>query len=1497
MPGALRTVSLLLLAICALALAMASTAQAATTRLYQSSFGAVESGPQDLAVDRATGDVYVVGKSGGVVSRFTSAGAPKNFTAGPNAGTNTLTVSSIAVTVDNSGGPFNGRIYVAEPESSVPGGSPGRIKVFASNGESVGEIEGTGIDGIKGFSNEMDAIAVDQANGDLYALARGRGAPGTAFPWRIWRYRPSSPSGSIGDSDYELTAITPNSTPANIAAYAGRVYVTKSEGASLVRYSATDFTSNFATQPAAVPVYSGREDFGVSDVAVDPVNGDLYVDEGNRIAVLDSSEQLQYRFGFSAYFGSNSTAVAVGSATSGPASKAYVADRSMGEDVDIFGPLALAARLSHTELAAFGADGTAASQLTPNSPGQLAFDQVQRRIFAVDLGFTGAPGILGFDALSSPAYAPLTAFAPLSTDAADRRSGLAIDNTALASAGRIYFAPRSDLLYGWAPDGTPLGGAFPIDPASNPGGAGGSPKDLCGVAADSQGNVWVANSATKQVLKYNSNGTYLESVDTSTQGAPCAIALNSNDDLYAGIERNGVWKYTAASGYATATRIVAARSPELVSGIAVDPVTEHLYVDYWGLECATSLGCYMAWVDEYDAAGALLDELSLPAAIPGGVSVDSSTHDIYIGDRVARQVRVFSAGVVLPEPSVLFATAPTNTSATLNGRIVSQGVTVTDCHFEYVSEDAFEQTGFTDLSSGGTAPCSPAAGSIPLDLAEHSVSATATGLDTDTVYRFRLVAANANGAARSADAGFASAGPPRVETTGSPVRTATTAQLLGRVDPVRAPTTYRFEYGMEGPCDSNPCLSTADQPAGSGDEFELVAQGIAGLTPDTIYHYRIVADNGNLDGPRYGEDMTVRTRASDAPLSHGRFPGPPGSDRAWEQVNMADTNGNPVLPANGLSFSTDGRRAVFGIFGGTSIGESGSLFSLYFSERPSGDHPQAGWQSLLITPPREELVGPAWSSVFASPDLSSVVGVNAINDNGPWGIWSFSPERAPSKLAQLEAPESINRVRALGVSADDASRVVASIEGGTPDPAYPAAGAAGNLYDVSDGSPRLVSLLPGNTVASCGVFGGVMDERTHWVSTDGSRVFFSSAGDSNCGAGLYRLYARDLVAESTTLVSGPVVSGPECSARLIRSVPGAAFFLTASRLTAEDQAGGCGQNQDDIYRYDFGGDPLECVTCFAPNLSTEVRGGPEPSNSIAVSDDGARIYFLAGARLLPGVPENAIYRVDVGSKDLAYVGPAANLGFASSAVSSDGRFLAFSSSKAALNPLGGTDNGGTEQFYVYDDADRSLSCVSCPLDGSPALASAGELQPPTGPNTTVLANDGTFAFATPEPLVRADQNTPSGSDRRLGTDAYEWRDGQQLLVTDGLTRWTVTDGSRLTPGVAGITPSGRDIFFVAPVAYTLDALDSFPRLYNARIGGGIDFPPTPKPCPLEVCQGTPKGAPEEQAPGTSSFAGAANQPSAPARCRKGKIRRKGRCISRHKRNSRQRANHDRRPRR
>ena len=233
---------------------------------------------------------------------------------------------------------------------------------------------------------------------------------------------------------------------------------------------------------------------------------------------------------------------------------------------------------------------------------------------------------------------------------------------------------------------------------------------------------------------------------------------------------------------------------------------------------------------------------------------------------------------------------------------------------------------------------------------------------------------------------------PHIETTGAPLRTTTTTQLTGRVNPRGDTTAYHFEYGAQGPCDANPCASTPTRAAGSGQLIQLVSEQLTGLLPDTAYHYRIVADNGNPGSPVVGDDMTVTTRASDAPLSHGDFPGPPGSDRAWELVSAPDTSGNPIVA--GLAFSDAGDRAFYQVAGGIPGSTTGSLFSALYAERPAGNHPTAGWQTISITPPRAALIGAnlAPNGLIAADDLSSAFAWNAADREGRF--FRLSPDGA-----------------------------------------------------------------------------------------------------------------------------------------------------------------------------------------------------------------------------------------------------------------------------------------------------------------------------------------------------------------------------------------------------------------------------------------------------------------------------------------------------------------------
>jgi hypothetical protein len=109
---------------------------------------------------------------------------------------------------------------------------------------------------------------------------------------------------------------------------------------------------------------------------------------------------------------------------------------------------------------------------------------------------------------------------------------------------------------------------------------------------------------------------------------------------------------------------------------------------------------------------------------------------------------------------------------------------------------------------------------------------------------------------------------PTVRTGGVAKLAPSTASLLGRVDPNGAVTSYLFQYGPTSLYGS----LTAAVPVGGGAKAIDVVADVAGLTPATVYHYRIVAKNRN--GMTRGEDRTFKTRPQPLALTLTATPNP-----------------------------------------------------------------------------------------------------------------------------------------------------------------------------------------------------------------------------------------------------------------------------------------------------------------------------------------------------------------------------------------------------------------------------------------------------------------------------------------------------------------------------------------------------------------------------------------------------------------------------------------------
>ncbi|MBO0746773.1 MAG: hypothetical protein J2O47_00395, partial [Acidimicrobiaceae bacterium] len=315
-------------AVLLLALAAPSLA-AGPSRTHTAAFGTGDftgSNPQGLAIDQASGDVYAVDLTNLLVRRYKPDGSPDNFTAGDDAGTNTLGATSpflfgngptdTELAVDNSGGPADGALYVTVALNA-------KIEVYAQSGAHLGTLDGSGTPA--GAFTDPCGVAVDQQSGDLYVADAGTN--------RIWRYSPSG--ATVSESDYS-GGIDPGFSPCQLAADSGRLYAidwgtSGGTGGTLARFKAASFALSPSTPTGITVDPSSRA------VATDPGSGDVYADDGDHIAVYHQNGTPSYSFGSSTDFGANSAGIAVK-----PDGSAYVADRVAADpdgqrQIDVYG--------------------------------------------------------------------------------------------------------------------------------------------------------------------------------------------------------------------------------------------------------------------------------------------------------------------------------------------------------------------------------------------------------------------------------------------------------------------------------------------------------------------------------------------------------------------------------------------------------------------------------------------------------------------------------------------------------------------------------------------------------------------------------------------------------------------------------------------------------------------------------------------------------------------------------------------------------------------------------------------------------------------------------------------------------------------------------------------------------------------------------------------------------------------------------------------------------
>lgn len=200
-----------------------------------------------------------------------------------------------------------------------------------------------------------------------------------------------------------------------------------------------------------------------------------------------------------------------------------------------------------------------------------------------------------------------------------------------------------------------------------------------------------------------------------------------------------------------------------------------------------------------------------------------------------------------PTTTTNFATNINQTSATLNGS-VNPNNSATEGWFEYGTTASLgSQTGSQTMGNSS---------------ANLNLSYSVAGLQLNTTYYFRAVAQNSYGAVRGSILSFTTAiqqttqqfGSSPIIYTNPPSGVGPTyATLQGYINPNNLYTNAWFEYGTTPSLGS----SISSNSIGAGSSFVNFSQTLTGLSPNTTYYYRALAQNSN--GIAYGNILNLIT--------------------------------------------------------------------------------------------------------------------------------------------------------------------------------------------------------------------------------------------------------------------------------------------------------------------------------------------------------------------------------------------------------------------------------------------------------------------------------------------------------------------------------------------------------------------------------------------------------------------------------------------------------------
>ncbi len=184
------------------------------------------------------------------------------------------------------------------------------------------------------------------------------------------------------------------------------------------------------------------------------------------------------------------------------------------------------------------------------------------------------------------------------------------------------------------------------------------------------------------------------------------------------------------------------------------------------------------------------------------------------------------------------AQSVTSVSAVVTGTINPRG-RASSVWFEYGTSTAYGSKTATQSAGFGAS--------------DMTVSATLTGLAIGKTYHYRIAGQSDAGTVHGADASFKTSSAPTVVTGAALLIDASSGVMNGTVNPNGRNTSWFFEFGTSTKYGGR----TASHAIGNGTVAVGAADTARRLTPNTTYHYRLVASSSG--GTSRGADATFTT--------------------------------------------------------------------------------------------------------------------------------------------------------------------------------------------------------------------------------------------------------------------------------------------------------------------------------------------------------------------------------------------------------------------------------------------------------------------------------------------------------------------------------------------------------------------------------------------------------------------------------------------------------------